>query len=220
MKRTERDKAITLRKKGMSLSDISKTLNASKGSVSVWVRNVELTARQRDALNIKGFSIDAIEKRRKARIAGTLHRHRAVMNTAKLSIKELSRQELMLVGSALYWGEGAKNIRNGACVSNSDPDVIRIMMRFFKEILGVPAGKFRGHVHTFSHLNAQAAEKYWSKVSGIPLKQFYKTYSKPSVASLGKKDSLPYGTFQLSVCDTQVFLTIAGWIERLKELGR
>ena len=34
-------------------------------------------------------------------------------------------------------------------------------------------------------------EKYWSKVSGIPRNQFFKTYVKPSSASLHKRNTLP-----------------------------
>ena len=106
-----------------------------------------------------------------------------------------------------------------ARIANADPEVIRFMMRFFREIFSVPENKFRGHVHTFSHANKLQAERYWSEVSGIPRNQFYKTYTKPSKAGAGKRDSLPYGTFQIYVCDTTIFLTIQGWIERLAELG-
>ena len=220
MKRIERDKARVLRKTGMSINDIVTELKVSKASVSAWVRDVHLTTIQRQSLTSRGFSVSAIEKRRKNRIENTNRRHQVVVDEAKSNIRSLSRSELLLVGTALYWGEGNKSNRNVAGVANSDPDVIRIMMRFFTEICNVEAKKFRGHVHTFSHLNANEAEKYWSAVSGIPKSQFYKTYSKPSSASKGKRDSLPYGTFQIYVCDTKVALTIKGWTERLKEFGR
>jgi len=219
MKREERDKARKLRKAGMSLNDIVQLVGVSKASVSVWVRDVQLSDRQRSKLNARGFSIDAIEKRRINRIANTLIRHRMVIDRAKKQIDALSEHELLLVGAALYWGEGNKSNKGAAGVANSDPYVIQLMMRFFREICAVPQEKFRGHIHTFSHLNVRDAEEYWSHVSSIPIKQFYKTYSKPSIASKGKKDSLPYGTFQIYVCDTNVFLTIKGWIERLAELG-
>lgn len=219
MKRQERDKARELRGQGMSMNEIVSQLGVSKASVSLWVRDVVLTDKQRSTLTRRGFSVSAIEKRRVSRIANTQKRHRVVIDTAKESIPALSKHELRLVGSALYWGEGGKNIRGLATLSNSDPEVIKIMMRFFSEICEVPPEKFRGHIHTFSHLSVKEAETYWSKTSGISLKQFYKTYSKPSVASKGKKDSTPYGTFTICVCDTAVFLTIKGWIERLAELG-
>ena len=85
-------------------------------------------------------------------------------------------------------------------------------MRFFREICNVPDDKFRGHIHIHSHLAAKNAEIYWSNISQIPQTQFFKTYKKTSRASLGKKDTLPYGTFDIYVCSTELFLKIKGWI--------
>ncbi|OGG92743.1 hypothetical protein A2609_01440 [Candidatus Kaiserbacteria bacterium RIFOXYD1_FULL_47_14] len=219
MKKEEQKRARILRKKGMSLNEIVRELGVSKASVSLWVQGVELSEKQKKGLSERGRSIGSIEKRRISRMSNTHKRHRIIIDAAKEKISTLSRKELLLVGTAIYWGEGGKTIKGAARLSNSDPDVIRFMMRFFREIFDVPQKKFRGHVHTFSHLNAEKAERYWSKISGIPRKQFFKTYSKPSIASKGKKDNLPYGTLQIYVCDTIIFLTIKGWIEKLSELG-
>lgn len=219
MKNLEKVEARRLRKQGKSMNEIVRELKVSKSSVSYWVRDIKLTSRQRKELTDRGFSIDAIEKRRQNRIANTNLSHQIVVDKAKGDISDLSRYELLLVGVALYWGEGSKANRNVASVANSDPAIIKTMMRFFKEICGVEDNKFRGHIHTFSHLNTDEAEEYWSKVSGIPKSQFYKTYTKTSSASQGKKDSLPYGTMQIYVCDTKVALTIRGWMDRLRALS-
>ena len=219
MKREEKDLATQLREKGMAMNEIAKRVGVSKSSVSLWVRDVSLTKDQRNTLNKNGFSTDVIEKRRTARIANTRNRRRVEMDLAKKDIKAISKQELFLIGVALYWGEGGKTERSMARIANADPYVISFMMRFFREVCEVPEEKFRGHVHTFSHLNAKKAEEYWSGISGIPGTQFFKTYSKPSIASKSKKDSLPYGTFQIYVCDTKLFYRIKGWIERLGEIG-
>ncbi len=219
MKRTERDAALKLRRQGKSLGEIAVALGVAKGSVSVWVRDVPLTPRQRGLLTARGFSVDAVEKRRTARIRNTKERHQVVIDRAKADISSLSRHELLLIGAALYWGEGSKKNRNMASIANSDPLLIRLMMRFFSEVCGVPKDKFRGHIHTYSHQNAKAAEEYWSMVSGISRSQFYKTYSKPSRVSLGKKDSLPFGTLQIYVCDTNIALIIRGWMEKLGEFA-
>ena len=217
MKKEEQEHVKSLRRKGASLNEIVREVGVSKASVSLWVRDIKLSAEQKKKLSTHGRSVESIEKRRVNRINNTLKRHRVIIDEAKEDIPTLSRQELLLVGAALYWGEGGKTNKGMARIANADPSVIKFMMRFFKEICEVQLEKFRGHVHTFSHLNAEDAEKYWSRVSGIPRTQFYKTYSKPSIASKGKSDSLPYGTFQIYVCDTKVFLTIKGWIERLGE---
>jgi predicted transcriptional regulator len=220
MKVEEKKNAIRLRKKGYSMNDIVRELQVSKASVSLWVRNVSLTHTQRKNLTARGFSVDAVEKRRMSRIARTREEHRILTKHAGEEISSLSQHELWFLGIALYWGEGGKTHHGMVRIANSDPAVIQIMMRFFREICNVPEAKFNGHVHTFSHLNAKKAEEYWSNISGIPRQQFYKTYIKQSVASKNKRDTLPYGTFQIYVCDTKLFLRIMGWIERIKELSK
>ncbi len=219
MKSEEKRKAISLRQQGESIKDIAKKLHVAPSSISIWVRDVVLTIEQRQRLTRKGYSVDAIERRRIVRIGRTKQRHQNLMDSAATMIESISQRELWLIGIALYWGEGGKTNHGAARISNSDPAVIKIMMRFFREICKVPDEKFTCHVHTFSHLNAEKAEKYWSTISGIPRSNFYKTYSKPSIASKNKKDSLPYGTFQIYVNDTKLFFTIMGWIGKLKTFG-
>ena len=219
MKRRERDRAVKLRERGYSLNEIVHELKVSKASVSVWVRDIKLSKSQSERLSNNGVRLEVIERRRETRISNTRLRHRNVIDAAKEQIGELSKSDLRLIGTMLYWGEGGKTKRGLARVANSDPSVIRVMMRYFREILEVPEKKFRGHVHTYSHLNSTHSERYWSRISGIPTRQFYKTYSKPSVASKDKKDSTPNGTFDIYVCDTVIFLTIMGWIEKISELA-
>ena len=91
-------------------------------------------------------------------------------------------------------------------------------MCFFRKVCKVREEKFRAHIHTHSHLNINKALKYWSGITNLPLTQFYKTYAKPSIASKNKKDSLPYGTVDIIICDTNLFLKIAGWTNKIKKI--
>lgn len=218
MKVTEKQKAIELRKQGISMGEIAKILNVAKTSVSYWVREIVLTNTQREELNKNGHSINAIEKRRISRIANTQSRRAKIMSEASEEVSELMRDPLWCIGIALYWGEGGKT-QQTARVSNSDPAVVRVMMHFFERYSNLPKDKYRGHVHTFSHKNILKAERYWSKISGIPTNKFYKTYIKQSSASKKKRETLPYGTFQIYLHDTVFFFRLMGWMEKLKELG-
>jgi transposase-like protein len=218
MKTQEKKKAIRLRKSGESIKVIAKHLGVSKSSVSVWVRDIELTHSQKSKLNERGFSVNAIEKRRKQRIENTNKRKERIMEEAEKEIRSISISELKIIGTMLYWAEGRKRGKQIVDFSNSDPVMIKVMMRFFREVCGVSEKRFRGHIHIHSHLKVKQAENYWSKISGIPISQFYKTYSKPSVSSKGKMDSLPYGTFDIYVCDTELFLKIMGWIRKTSKL--
>ncbi len=218
MKKKEQTKAIELRKKGLSIGEIAKKLEVAKSSVSVWVREVVLTKNQLDNLEANKNSFEVIERRRSKRLSNEKEKRQVIMDAAAKEIKTISRKDLQMIGLCLYLGEGAKTQRGAVKLANSDPDVIKIMMKYFREVCLVPEKKFRAHIHTYSHLSVEKAESYWSKVTGIPRGQFFKTYSNPSVASLGKKDSTPYGTVDLTVCDTKLFLSIMGQIEKIKLL--
>ena len=145
-------------------------------------------------------------------------RRQIIIDNAKKDYSSISLEQLKMIGIILYLGEGGKTSRGMVRLANSDPVVIKMTMRFFREVCKVPENKFRGHIHTFAHADILKTEKYWSQLSGISRNQFFKTYIKPSSASLQKRQTLPFGTFDICVCDTALFLTIMGWIEKVKEL--
>jgi predicted transcriptional regulator len=210
LKKIEQVKAVQLRIEGYSLSEIRNELGVAKSSVSLWVRNVELTETQKMRLRQKGFYREAVEKRRTSRLANEKIKRDLVINAAQKSIKKISRKQLWLIGVMLYWAEGGKT-QKAVRFSNSDPEMIKIMMVFFRDICEVPEAKFRGHIHIHPHLDYKEAEKYWSIISGIPLDRVYKTYRMPNKSSLNKKDTLPYGTFDVYVLNVELFYKITGW---------
>lgn len=218
MKVVEKETARTLRKQGKSINQIVEETSFSKASVSTWVRDIILTKEQRKKISKRGRSVESIERRRASRLFNENLKRQIVIDSAKKDYNSISLEELKLIGIILYLGEGAKTKRGIVAVANSDPSVIKIMIRFFLEVCNVPKNKLYGHIHTFSHSNVLKTEKYWSRLTGIPRSQFYKTYIKPSSATLQKRKTLPFGTFDLSVNNTKLFLTIMGWIERIKEL--
>jgi hypothetical protein len=218
MKIKEKNKAIALRKQGMSMGEIASTLVVSKSSVSYWVRNVELTDKQRLVLNKNGHSIDAIEKRRITRMANTQTKRAEIILKAGNEVRQLQEDPLWCIGVALYWGEGGKT-QQVARLSNSDPAIIKIMIRFFERYSGVQKNKYRAHVHTYSHKNGALAVDYWSKISGISKDKFYKTYIKQSSASMKKRETLPHGTLQIYLHESTFFFRLMGWIDKLKEMG-
>lgn len=218
MKLIEKELARTLRKQGKSINQIVAEAGLSKASVSEWVRDIILTDAQKKNISQRGRSVESIERRRTNRLANEKAKRQIIIDKAKEDFTHITPEQLKLIGIILYLGEGGKTRRGMVRVANSDPSVIKIMLRFFKEICHVPQEKFRGHIHTFAHADINETEKYWSEITGVPRKQFFKTYSKPSSASLQKRNTLPFGTFDLYVCDTKLLLTILGWIEKIKEL--
>ncbi len=213
MKSKEKILARRLRTRGFSINEIKDKLRVAKSSVSLWVRDVIISEENQKKLSLRGRSIVDIEKRRQTRLHRENARRQIIIDRATHEIKTISRQELKLIGVMLYWGEGGKTGRGVVRFSNSDSEMIVVIMRFFREICVVPDLKFRGYLHIHPHLDYKKAEKYWSDISGIPLTQFYKTYRKMNVASKHKRDNIPLGTFDIYICNTELFLKIKGWIK-------
>jgi len=213
MLKEKQQKAIRLRIRGFSLNEIRKKLKVSKGSVSLWVRNVELKPEQIIHLSKKGLQKKIVEKRRIARLKNEKAKRQIIIDRAKKQIKKISKKELWLMGIMLYWAEGGKTQRGLVRFSNGDPEMIKIMMTFFRRVCRVPEEKFRGYIHIHPHLSHIQAERYWSSITKIPLKKFFKTYKKTNVSSKNKKDTLPYGVMDIYICDTELFLKISGWVK-------
>ena len=131
--------------------------------------------------------------------------------------KNHSNKLLNIVGAALYWAEGYNASRNEIIFANTDPRMIKLMMLFFRKVCKVPEAKFRGKVCIHPHLNIKAAEKFWSGVSNIPLKQFNKPLLAVSRASKNKRDTLPMGTFSILMGDVYTCSRIKGWIDGLSD---
>jgi len=218
MKVEEKKLARELRKQGWSLNEIRQKLKVAKSSVSLWVRDIELTEKQRQKLSKKGVKKEVIEKRRETRLKRENARRQMIIDKAKAEVKNLSKRNLWFIGTALYWAEGAKTQRGTAQFSNSDPRAIQLMMRFFRKCCKVPGRRFRGHISIHPHLDAKRAEKYWHRISGIPLSQFNKTSKQQSKVSKRKRDTLPYGTFNIQISITELFLKIKGWVEGICEV--
>lgn len=213
MKSKEKKHARALRKKGFSIKEISAKLTIAKSSASLWVRDIELTRLQKKRLSAKGHSFEVIEKRRAKRLHNENAKRQIIIDSAKREVRSISNDGLFLIGVSLYWAEGSKTKRGVVEFSNSDPRLVLLMKRFFTEICAVPEEKLRGHVYLHPHLDANKAERYWSRVTGVPRRQFYKTSQQHNRASKGKKDSLPFGTFSINICSTELFLRIVGWTE-------
>ena len=219
MKTREQNLAKKLRKQGWSMNDIQKELNVSKSSVSRWVRNIRLSKKQIEKLNKKGFSKEAIEKRRETRLRNERARRQIIIDKAKSDIRTLTEKDIKIIGIALYWGEGSKTQRGLVRIFNSDPKIISLSMIFFRKICKVPEYKLRGRLYIHSHFKKKEAKKFWSDLTKIPLSQFHKTHVKKSKASKNKRQTIPMGTFEIYIGDTNLFLRIKGWIEKIYELG-
>jgi len=221
MRAIERKQARELRAQGFSIREISEQLRCAKSSISEWVSDIALTPAQIERLELKQDRARATAanhpnspKQKWANIRNN------IINSASQEIpSKYSQFVLKLIGAVLYWTEGYRAGVNMINFSNSDPQMVSLMMLFFRKVCKVPENKFRGVVHIHPHLDKEKAKKFWSEISGIPVRQFHKTQFGISKASKHKKDTLPLGTFRIVICDTRLLCKIKGWIKGLERWG-
>ena len=134
-------------------------------------------------------------------------------------INILSKKDILLIGTALYWGEGFKKTRWTVSFSNSDPLMIKFIMKFFIEVCRIPKEKIKATVQTHPNVTDENAINYWSEISKIPLCQFRKCYTRLSPSSKQKRpiNTLPFGTLRLSIGDYKTINKIKGWIQGISE---
>ncbi len=109
---------------------------------------------------------------------------------------------LRMFGPLVYWCEGTKSIRQnrGNPVQiefvSSDPLLIKLFVEFLRSTLKVKENKLRGRLQIHGVNNKEKAEKYWSKISGIPISQFQKPIiKKTNIVHRFNYNILEYGTF-------------------------
>ncbi len=193
MKKTkEKELAIQLRKKGSSYNEILKLVPVAKSTLSLWLRDIGLSAQQQQFFS---------EKKRQAQLRGGAARHTdrlertaIEINKAKKSIGSLTKRERLLVGAALYWAEGAKekayrpSVRLDFC--NSDPEMIRFYVKWIREILLVPDDDILQilHIHKNRLKDIESFTSYWLDITGLKLKNCAKPVIKQHNPKTNRKN--------------------------------
>src|SRR3989338_5175926 len=209
-------KVQTLRRQGLAYGAILSRVKISKDTISRWCRDIVLTKDQQLRLvqnkifGQKKGSLIAAENKRKARIVET----KRVLRRAKEELGHFSKRDRFLAGIALYAAEGSKG--EGG-FSNSDPSIIRFMMQWFRRFCKLPLSKFRGAIWLHEGLDEKGAKQFWSKVTGIPLRQFHKTYIAEDKKDSRKirKNIHKFGVFAIRFTDTEKHRHIMGWISAM-----
>ncbi len=130
-----RDKAITLRKSGKSLNEITKSLAVPKSTVRYWCRDIVLSQKdlKRLAERHKLGGLLTAENRRKERLL----KIETLKEEGMKEIGNLSKRDLFLAGVALYWAEGYRKGDGEFGFTNSDPRMIKLILKWLTETCGV-----------------------------------------------------------------------------------
>lgn len=168
-----------LRLQGVSLTMIHKVTGVPKSTIRFWCQDIIPTIEQKlalETLRIKKASarlksIQDIRRDSNERLKERLR------TEGKEDIKNLRNNPLFFTGLGLYWGEGYKNGNQEVGITNSDPSILIVAMRWFNQIYKIKNDEFVAKLTINSSYKDRADKilRYWSKILSIPLSQFTKT---------------------------------------------
>lgn len=216
----ERKRAIELRKKGLSYSEILKIISVSKSTLSRWLPERRLTKPQIETLK---------RKLSNAQRLGGIARHRQrierteeIIKKSSSEIKRVDLQNLFYMGVMLYWAEGAKQrvyVSQGVDFSNSDPDMNKLFIKWLRLCLKIPKQDIllTIYIHESKKENIDDILNYWSKVTGFTKENFTRTcYTRTIYPRKHKRREIKsyHGQLRIRVKkSTDLNRKIVGWVK-------
>jgi transposase len=212
-------KAIELRRQGFSYREIRRQVPVAKATLSVWLRSVGLSTPQKQRLT---------EKRLLAARRGAEMMHRQRLNRAAAAMREAeieaqgwlrTRDVLWLVGTVLYWAEGAKPKpwRGGTKVefTNTDLRTVLLVREWLKRYCEKGDDNVRYELYIHERADTTSAVEHWAKHLDIPCERIRVRLKKHNPTTRRRNIGAYYycGTMRLSA-RRSTFLNhrIAGWI--------
>lgn len=207
-----REQARELRRQGLSIREIMNETGASKGSISMWVRDIPLTKEQTQRLEQRKSrgSTHGQREGAKANRRYAMEKRKAYQEAGRLKARE--GRPLHAMGCMLYWAEGAKG-KNTLNFVNSDTNMMRFYIRFLREELNVHNHEIALHIicHSNDILEVSRIEQFWLDLFQLPPSCLRKTVYK--VGSNSRHNILTNGVCSIRVYKTELVQHVYGAIQ-------
>ncbi len=191
-RRLDKQKALAMRKKGMSYSQIKEKLNVGKSTLSGWLDGFPLSEKR--IRELRGNNPIRIERYRNTMRAKRNTRLEEVYKKASKDIGTFSKRELFLSGLFLYWGEGTKAQNSLVALTNTNPAMLKIFIKWLG-LFDIKREDLKVKLHLYSDMNIKQSVDFWSEELKIPISNFYKPYiKKANLKSITYKNGFGKGT--------------------------
>lgn len=120
-----------------------------------------------------------------------------------------SDKELLIAGTMLYYGEGAKT-RQTVDLANSDLKILKIFLKFLRKICRVNENRLRFYLYCFSNQNPYNLIGFWCKNLQLQRNQFTKPYIRK--ANLTLRRNMAHGVLHVRYSDKRLLEKILSLI--------
>lgn len=213
-RKQDKETARTLRKQGMSYSEIRERLDVSKSTLSVWLRDMPLSEKRINELRARAPR--RIERFRATMKAKKDARRTEVFSKVAKDIED-STNTSFVAGFYLYWGEGTKTAEYTVSLTNSDPSMMQAFIQWL-DLLGVDRTRLKVKLHLYIDQNEEQVKKKWAVALTIPLRNFNRSYIKDSYSYRKTyKGMFPYGTCVVTYHNRDLYEYVLAGVKYLQK---
>ncbi|GAA2505517.1 helix-turn-helix domain-containing protein [Winogradskya humida] len=166
-----RERAVELRSQGWSVNDLAVELGVAKSTAYAWVKHIPLDPDSERARQKQDHAAVMAAGRWEDKNAERDRLREEVHDAAAVAVGDPSERDLLLVGAAIYWCEGAKSKPwrrlDRLTIINSDPGLLRLFLRFLA-VCGRERDTMRYRVHIHETADAEAAAEWWARELDLP----------------------------------------------------
>jgi transposase len=173
-----RARAVELRRSGWSVNDIAAELGVSRSTAYLWTRHLpldrdpELTRKKRAQSRLRANAQWASYRERRDATRAAAHAQAAA------AVGHLTDRDLLILGAAIYWCEGAKakpwRPQEKIQFTNSDPTLVELFVRFL-ESQGYHRASLTYRVSIHESADHEEAVDWWVERLAVPRERFMRT---------------------------------------------
>jgi len=181
--------------KGFSMMEIAQEIGHSLSGVKYWMDKLNIPRRSRSEANYLKYNP-----------AGD-----------PFKIKKLKTRkdiELFNLGIGLFLGEGTKKTKHHVILTNTNPKILKLFLKFLKEICGVKNRKIKVALNIFDDVDLKEALSFWRKSLRISRSMFRTSIIRKSRGGTYKNKS-KYGTLTIYVSNTKLKKLIDKYCEEV-----
>lgn len=209
-------KVISLRKKGLSYSEILKIIPVAQSTVSVWCKNISLSSKQKS--HLQKLRDSGVKRGANIRHSKAESLKQLIYVKSVAEVETITDRELWLIGTALYWAEGSKQhnktASQGVKFTNSDPSMIKIFDLWLTRIMKIDPENIDYEIYLHESMVGEKSQiiKYWSKILEKPINKFDRIYFKRNIITKSYPKSDYKGVVRIVVKkSTNLNRQISGW---------
>lgn len=197
-----KQKAIEMRLKLMSYSQIKQELGVNKSTLSGWLKDMPLSNERINELRAR--SPQRIERYRNTmKKKDDAKKEIAFQKMAKI-LGSFTNREILIAGLFLYWAEGGKTKSASIDLTNTNPDMLVFFIEWLK-LFGIKRSVLKAKIHIYSDMDPEKQTSFWAKKLKLKKTQFYKPYIKESkFSSITYRNGFGQGTCSVMVSGRKI----------------